>query len=166
MLLRPRTIEDLDGCEALARAVQRSDGYPPYIAGDLRSFLAVPALGAWVATDLDGRVVGHVALLRASSPPVMALASEATHLPIDRLGVVARLLVAAEVRRQGVGRRLLAVAADAARERDLWPVLDVVKQFAGAISLYERCGWECAGEVTVHFDEVTLEELVFIGPSP
>ncbi len=62
---------------------------------------------------------------------------------------------------------LLAVAADAGYARGLRPILDVAAHLDNAIRLYERAGWMCAGQVTVHFDnEAPLEELVYIGPDP
>jgi GNAT superfamily N-acetyltransferase len=165
VLVRPRTADDLDACEEVVLAVQRVDGYPPHLPGDLRSFLFSPAIGAWVA-DVDGQVAGHVALLERSSPEVMELAGEVTGRPVDRMAVVARLAVAPEIRRRGAGRALLTTAADAAIERGLWPVLDVITRFAGAISLYESCGWRRAGNVTLRLGDRHFEELVFVGPSP
>ena len=50
-------------------------------------------LGAWVA-ELDGEVVGHVALHRSSLPVVMGRAREALRAASgDELAVVARLIV-------------------------------------------------------------------------
>jgi ribosomal protein S18 acetylase RimI-like enzyme len=97
----------------------------------------------------------------------MARASEALDLPADRLGVVARLLVAPTARRGGVGRALLEVATHGATERGLWPVLEVAVQLPGAVRLYESSGWTPAGRVTVSFtDGTSLDELVFLGPPP
>ena len=165
VLVRTRNDDDLDRCVEIARSVHRLDGYPPYLPGDLRTFIASPAICAWVA-ELDGRVVGHVALHRHSSLQVMALASAATRQPTDRLGAVARLVVAPEARRRGIGRALLTTAASAAVERGLSPILDVARQFGGAVSLYEHCGWACAGVVAVPLGDAILEELVYIGPTP
>lgn len=166
VLVRRRTDDDLDACEALAREVHRVDGYPPHLPGDdVRNFMLSPAIDAWVA-EVGGRVAGHVALNERSTANVMALASRATGRPEEGLAVVARLAVAPACRRQGAGRALLATATDASLALGRWPVLDVVTQFAGAIALYERCGWRRAGEVTLDLDDVSLRELVFIGPSP
>ena len=163
MLVRPRTDDDLDALERVAEAVQQLDGYPPYLPAGLRSFVAEDAVAAWVV-EVDGQVAGHVALHRRSSRPVMALATEATGRPPERLGVVARLLVRPDLRRRGLGRALLSTAAGAATERGLWPVLDVGVRFAGAIALYERCGWSRAGRVTVAFGDFTFEEFVYLAP--
>jgi GNAT superfamily N-acetyltransferase len=163
MLVRPRTDDDLDALQRVAEAVQEVDGYPPYLPGELRDFVTNHAIAAWVV-EVDGDVAGHVALHRHSSGPVMALAAEATGRPAEDLGVVARLLVHPDVRRRGAGRALLGAAAGGAGERGWWPVLDVGVRFAGAIALYERCGWTRAGRVTVTFSDFTFEEFVYVAP--
>ncbi|MGH2351012.1 MAG: GNAT family N-acetyltransferase [Chloroflexota bacterium] len=165
--LRARTDDDLDACELLARDVHHVDAYPPRFADDLRGFVSAPgALAAWVAA-WDGAIVGHVALQPTSSPAVMALAGEATGRAPERLGVVARLLVAPAHRRKGLGRALLGVAAQAAHDRDRWPILDVATDFDAAIGLYERSGWVRAGRVDVRFrDAEPLAEYVYVGPGP
>jgi GNAT superfamily N-acetyltransferase len=167
VLVRERAEADLPACLALARDVRERDGYPHYLPGDLRQFLVRPdAYGAWVA-ERDGRIAGQVALHPRSSPPVMALASAATGQPAGRLGVIARLLVAQDTRRAGVGRALLERGRHEAATRGLWPVLDVAADLTGAIRLYESCGWIRAGAVTVTFrDGNSLDELVYLGPRP
>ena len=121
---------------------------------------------AWVA-ELDGQIIGHVALRSSSSAAVVAMASEALRLPADRLGVVARLLVSPQHRRHGTGRSLLEVACGHAHARGLWPILDVVTHQQGAIALYDKCGWTRAGQVTSRYgDDVVLDEFVYLGPRP
>ena len=165
--VRERLDADLDDCVQLAHVVHELDRYPMHLPDDLRSFIATAdALAAWVA-DEDGEVIGHVALRPRSSPAVMATASEALGLPADRLGVVARLLVAPGHRRHGLGRSLLEVATGGAHARGLWPILDVVAGREAAIGLYERCGWVRAGQVTVRWgDRPEVDEIVYLGPRP
>lgn len=167
MIVRDRSDADLDACAALAGAVHESDGYPRYLPGDLRSFIASrDAYQAWVA-ERDGRVVGHVALHPRSSGPAVAVAREALGQPPERLGFVARLLVSPDARGTGAGRALLEAATRAAISRGLSPVLDVDTTAAAAIALYERCGWVRAGQVTVRFsDGKELTEFVYVGPRP
>jgi GNAT superfamily N-acetyltransferase len=171
--VRPRTDTDLDACIELARIVQERDGYPPYFPQDIRGFLGAfltppgDVYQAWVAEDV-GEIVGHVALHRRSTDPVLTLASEALHQPVEKLGVVARLFVSPTARHRGVGQMLLDVASGEAVARGLFPVLDVATQFHDAIRLYERRGWVRAGQVTVVFEEegFSLNEAVYLGPVP
>lgn len=154
-------------CENLARSVHRTDGYPPRSADDLRAFItSAGALGAWVA-EVDGIVVGHVALNPSSSPEVIELAREGVGCAADQLAVVARMLVEPSARRRGVGAALLETAADAARRRGRWPILDVASHFAAAIGLYESCGWLPIGTVIVHIpgDDDPLEEIIYCAPA-
>jgi GNAT superfamily N-acetyltransferase len=166
MDVRARTVEDLDALVRLARRVHRHDGYPPRRPGDLRAFVAGDdAVAAWVAV-VSGRIVGHVALHRTSSPEVMALARSATGCAAGELAVVARLLTDPAARRQGVGAALLAVATQGSVARGRRPILDVATHFDAAIALYERAGWERVGTVTVAVPgDEPLDEHVYLGPA-
>jgi GNAT superfamily N-acetyltransferase len=165
--VRIRTESDLAGCVRIAEQVRLLDGYPRYLPTDLGRFIASPeAFAAWVAEEQSG-IVGHVALHRSTSDAVLALAGETLNQPRDRLGVIARLLVAPEARRRGVGRLLLETATQECLRRGLWPILDVVTQHSEAIMLYEQAGWIRAGQVAATFsDGNELEEIVFLGPRP
>jgi GNAT superfamily N-acetyltransferase len=165
VLVRLRTEADEEECLRLAEAVRLADGYPVHVAGSLRDFLvSQDAIRAWVAVRGE-EIVGHVALHRRSSDAVVEFASGQLDWPADRLGVVARLLVAPDARRQGLGRLLLATAEQEALARGLRPVLDVVVTHRMAIQLYEACGWVRAGAVTSRLrDGTELEEIVYFGP--
>jgi GNAT superfamily N-acetyltransferase len=164
VLVRPRTEDDFDECVRIGGVVWRRDGYPAYLGTDMRTFLVTSdSLAAWVAED-DGRVIGHVALHRQTIPAVLDMAGRALARPVDRLGVVARLLVDPDARQRGAGKLLLEAATAEAWARGLWPVLDVCSRFGPAIALYERCGWVRAGSVDLVFGDVEIEELVYLGP--
>jgi GNAT superfamily N-acetyltransferase len=165
MHVRVRAEADLDGCIRLAEKVHETDGYPVYFPDGLRQFIASPdAISSWVVEE-RGEIVGHVALHRRSTDPVMAMATDALGQPCERIGVVARLLVDPELRREGLGRLLLHTAAQDALARDLWPILDVVTKHTGAVGLYESCGWIRAGQVTMKIREgLEFEEVVFLAP--
>jgi GNAT superfamily N-acetyltransferase len=167
VLVRPRTEADVENCVRLTEAVRVADGYPAHVAGSLRDFLVSrDALAVWVAQRGDA-IVGHVSLHSRSADAVVALATERLGHPADRLGVVARLLVAPDARRRGLGRTLLNTAADEARARGLWPILDVATTHRAAIRLYEACGWVRAGVVTAKLrDGAELEEIVYLSPPP
>ena len=161
LTVRPRTDDDLDVLVELAESVRARDGYPGP-GTELRSFLASPdALATWVA-ELDGAVVGHVALHPTSLPVVMERAATVADPPF---GVVARLISSPATRRCGVGRALLDTATAEARRRGLHPILDVVVAYAPAIALYDDAGWTNAGEVTMRFDDgFTLQSFVYVSP--
>lgn len=165
MVIRKRTDSDFDACYQVAQAVHALDGYPVYLPNP-RSFLVnADALCAWVIEE-DEQIVGHVALHRRSFDAVMVTASAALGLAPERLGVVARLFVAPGQRAKGFGRALLATASQAARARGLWPILDVATRYQRAISLYESCGWTCAGPVVFRTpDGVEVDELVCVAPT-
>lgn len=163
-MVRPRVDADLPPCRRMLEAVHEADGYPVNMPEDPVAFLTVAgALGAWVAEHDDG-IVGHVLLRRATSAPVMALASAASARAAEELAVVARLLVAPWARRRGIGGLLLARAAAEAVALGRQPVLDVVKGSEAAIALYERSGWHRAGEVRVTFAGRQFDELVYLAP--
>jgi GNAT superfamily N-acetyltransferase len=166
VLVRPRHDDDLDECVRIAKIVHERDRYPAYLPTGLREFLfGSDALAAWVAED-GGRVIGHVALHRRAIPAVLDLASDALALPVDRLGVVARLLVDPAARRRGAGESLLDVATGGAWARGLQPILDVTSHFASAIALYEGRGWRRVGQVDLVFGDTQITELVYLGPTP
>jgi GNAT superfamily N-acetyltransferase len=155
----------MDECVRLGSVVHERDGYPAYLATDMRTFLmASDAVAAWVA-EHEGRVIGHVALHRRTIPDVMAIASAALDVATDQLGVIARLLVDPKARQMGVGRLLLEAAAREARLRWLRPILDVCSRFGPAIALYERSGWVRAGQVDLVFGDMEIEEIVYLGPA-
>jgi ribosomal protein S18 acetylase RimI-like enzyme len=155
----------MDECVRIAAAVQQTDGYPGRPPLDLRAFLdATDALSAWVA-ECDGGIAGHVAVHRESLPVVMATAAAHLNLEPNELAVVARLIVDPAMRRLGIGRALLEAGAGAARQRGLYPVLDVATHYAAAIALYDSCGWRNAGEVTMVFgDGAELQSYVYVAP--
>jgi len=165
VLIRPREGGDIAACVEVLREVHALDGYPRYLPGDVEAFLIQPdAYACWVA-ELEGVVVGHVALAPTTSPAAMKIASDALGRPEAELGVVARLFVAGRARRTGAGQRLLGTAATAATARGLWPVLDVTTDAAAAIALYERSGWTRVGTATIVFRSGrTLDEHVYLGP--
>ena len=96
----------------------------------------------------------------------MEAAASALQRDVSALAVVARLVVDPAVRRVGIGRALLQVAADAARQRGLHLILDVATRCHGAIALYGDSGWRNVGEVTMVFrDGTELRSYVFVAPA-
>lgn len=167
MRIRQRQADDHPALDLLARRVHQLDGYPVYMPDDdfLAFVVSEQALDGWVAVDQE-QVVGHVALHRRSSPGVVALAASRLGLQASEVGVVARLLVAPEQRRTGLGRRLLGHASDECRRRQLAPILDVVDGTGPAIALYEHAGWRHLGTVSFTLpDGSELTEHVYAAPN-
>lgn len=167
MIIRDRTAGDAAALEAIALETHHHDRYPKYLPDDLRSFIVEPdALGGWVAAD-GTRVVGHAALHRRSAPPVMDVVLAATGLDEDRVALVARLLVAPDARRMGVGRALLERVSTEAVCLGRRLALDVVDEHVSAIALYERCGWLRVGRVDWSLPGGRpLREYVYLAPDP
>jgi GNAT superfamily N-acetyltransferase len=166
VLVRERRAADEPQLLHIAQLVHEQDGYPLYLPdSDCNGFLfGHDTLGAWVAEE-DNTVVGQVALHPCSSAPVMELAADALGQPVDRLGVIARLLVHPDRRGLGAGAELLTRAAREAVSLNLWPILDVVRELVPAVRLYERQGWLRLGSVSVTFrDTVTIEEFIYVAP--
>jgi len=163
--VRPRRASDAGACLAMARQSRMADGYPPRGPIDLATFLSPPQqLAAWVA-DADGAVVGHVSLHRTGAAVTVAAAARYLGVAPGDVAVVARLMVGPGARRSGAGRRLLDTAAAEARRRGLHPVLDVATELEAAVALYERAGWERAGEVTIRLKtEPDLDCYVYVAP--
>ncbi len=167
MDIRPRRDSDVEALLDMAQLVKRLDGYPPRGPLDLASFLSPPQqLAAWVAED-GGVAVGHVALHRTGARATVRLAARHAGREPRQLAVVARVVVSPTARRAGVGRALLDVAVGDAHGRGLHPILDVATHLRGAVSLYESCGWDRAGEVTLDVEgEPGLQCYVYVGPAP
>ena len=165
VIIRRRSSADGAALEAMALAVHHLDGYPMYLPDDLRSFIVdEDALAAWVATT-DGEVLGHIALHRSSAQQVMELVLSTTGMQEDSIAVVARLLVAPDVRGRGIGRALLEKGTREAARLGRRAVLDVVESHRAAIALYERCGWTRVGRVEWALPgDRKLREFVYLSP--
>lgn len=134
------------------KQTHENDGYPRYWPSRPERFLAPDQeIYAWVA-DIDGVLVGHVALHDALNHPTLPAAQRATGLPADRLAVVARLMVSPSAQGRGVGRELLAAAVGHARRENRRPVLDVVQESTAAIAFYENAGWTRLEPLTLELD--------------
>ncbi|MEA2422314.1 MAG: hypothetical protein QOF55_1413 [Thermoleophilaceae bacterium] len=122
--IRTRSGDDIEQCARLLRSLDRADRYPLIWPGDLEAWLMPERLvGAWVA-ELDGAVVGHVALRRAGGHSVLT-----------------RLWVAPSARRRGLGSALCDAACARAAELSLQPSLEVAAGRTAAIALYRSRGW-------------------------
>ncbi len=167
MIIRPKTDADAGELLALALEVHRRDGYPRYLPDDLAAFIAPSTQHfGWVA-EAEGRIVGHVGLHQAAGNPTLPAAQRATGLGPDRLAVLARLLVASNVRRRGVAQQLIAVVLQHALAQDRRVVLDVVKEADAVIRLYEGLGWTRLEDVQLPLRGGQVLDLwVYLSPIP
>lgn len=145
--IRPRRDEDLDELARILVEVHRQDGYPVEGVDDPYAWLRLESpLGAWVA-ELDGKVVGHVALSEPSphddAPRIWA---EQTGKSVDRTAVLGRLFLAPTARGHAIGSRLTRTASDTATQLGRTAVLDVMHKDSAAIRLYEQLAWSRIGE--------------------
>lgn len=149
-VIRRREARDLDETARVLTAVHKSDGYPVEGVEDPQGWLSPGRfLAAWVA-ELDGHVVGHVAVNSPQSGDEVArLWSEKSGANSSQVAVLARLFVASDARKGSAGKRLVDAAVSYARANNLRLVLEVLTKDAAAIRLYERLGWQRFGE-TVH----------------
>jgi GNAT superfamily N-acetyltransferase len=148
LLVRPRHREDLPVLADVLSAQQAHTGYPQRwpLPWPVEQFLTRQhELGAWVA-ELDGRVVGHVAVTGAEPSDEAEGWSRATGRSLDELATVAVLFVDHTVTGRGVGGALLTAAVEHIRSLGRVPVLDVVQESPDAVRLYERHGWQVVGE--------------------
>jgi ribosomal protein S18 acetylase RimI-like enzyme len=83
----------------------------------------------------------------------------------EHTGTIVSMWVAPEVRRKGVGRRLLESAEQWAREnRMIRLMLDVTEKNDPAIALYRACGFDFTGESQPYPNDPILRELFMMKP--
>lgn len=137
-VIRPRAEADVPGGVAALRTTHDVHGYPSVWPHDPGRWLTSDGgdVRAWVA-DVEGTVVGHVAVQPADDPTGTATMSS--------LAVV-RLFVVPTAVGRGIGSALMATAVDFIRTDGSLPVLTVVDSGDAAMRLYERTGWRRVSE--------------------
>ena len=129
VMIRPRGEGDIDALCEVVREVHRLDGYPVVLQDNVREFvLSANCLAAWIS-EIEGCIVGHIALHTVWSDEVAELASHSLGQSRQALASISRLFVAASARGLGLGECLLNVAMNEAHVRGLSPVLDVVTTY-------------------------------------
>lgn len=145
---RPRVADDLPALAAVLSDQQPHTGYPQRwpLPWPVEQFIERRhELGAWVA-EVEGRVVGHVAVTGVQPSAEATGWSRATGRPLEELASVAVLFVDHTMAGRGVGSTLLGTAVDHIRGLGRVPVLDVVQESPQAVRLYERHGWQVVGQ--------------------
>lgn len=142
--LRRRRDDDLPVLARLLEEQQPTTEYPlrwplPF---PVRDFLVRPGEeAAWVA-ELDGEVVGHVAVATAVGVVAEAFLEAVGTV---RFSTVSVLFVGLPATGHGVGGALLGHAAAYIRGTGRLPVLDVVSTHRRVVDLYLRHGWREVG---------------------
>lgn len=143
LVIRARRDSDLPALTDLLGRQQAETRYPfvwPF-PRPIEEFLKRPTeLRAWVA-ELDGAVVGHVALESVEDDPIGRSWAKAHQAAIGELRCVSVFFADVSRSGQGIGSRLLATASYAALAEG-YPVLDVVAAHTTPIELYLRRGWQ------------------------
>lgn len=143
-IVRERVERDLRGAADALVDVHGTDGYPVEGVADPLAWLTDPhLLRAWVV-ELEGRIVGHVAV----SEPQSGDAAAAMWPGVGEVVVLGRLFVVASARGRGLGEQLVDHATAYGRERGQRLVLDVMTKDDAAIALYRRLGWQRLGATT------------------
>ncbi|QQM42731.1 GNAT family N-acetyltransferase [Streptomyces liliifuscus] len=147
-IIRPR--RDLDIPEAAAALVEvhATDGYPVEGVDHPEVWLTPPGLiQAWIA-ELEGSVVGHVAVSRSNGEEAVSLWLKHGQGIEEKTAVMARLFVIRGARKSAIGERLVRAATEYAEQKGTRLVLDVMAKDTAAIRLYERLGWQKLGLTT------------------
>ncbi len=151
-------------CVAMLREVHDADRYPALWPADPARWLAGrDPLGAWVAEDDGGGLVGHLSLHATDASHLRRQWLDALAVPPERLAVVSRFFVSPRARGRGVGGALMRRAEEHAAAAKLHLVLDVAAHNVTAIAFYERRGWRRVGtaKLALSAEPWTLDLVVF-----
>jgi GNAT superfamily N-acetyltransferase len=146
VVIRERRSDDIPALAIVLAEQQAATHYPVRwpLPIPVEDFLVRPGEErAWVA-ELDGRVVGHVAVhAPAGEMREHYVASAGT----EEVAELAVLFVGSDVIGTGVGGRLHDTAVDWIVASGRQPVLDVIPVHDRAVEVYRHRGWTVIGEV-------------------
>ncbi|MDQ0600578.1 ribosomal protein S18 acetylase RimI-like enzyme [Streptomyces canus] len=166
--LTVRPFEEVDLGEAASALVEvhSTDGYPVEGVEQPEAWLrSDDVIAAWVA-ELDGSVVGHVAIMRPRGEDAVSLWMQESGDSEDQIAVLARLFVVKAARKHAAGERLMRAAMSYGNEHGIRLVLDVMTKDSAAIRLYERLGWREIGRAPHHYgDGQSIDAVCYVAPS-
>lgn len=144
LLTRPRRDDDVPALVDILVGQQAETRYPFHWSPDRspEDFLCrAGELEAWVA-ELDGSVVGHVAIQSVGEDDELATVWATAHgASIAALRCISVLFSDRRLARRGIGSALLERATRQALAAGGAPVLDVVAKHLEARHLYLKRGW-------------------------
>ena len=164
--IRPTIPADLDALADVLVEVHAADGYPVEGVDDPRAWLSLSdPVGQWTAL-VDGRPVGHVAIVplpKESEAPDLLRALE--YGAIGPVGVLVRLFVAPAARGASIGHELMEVAERQARALGLGLTMEVMEKDQDALRLYERRGWRRIGTFEHFYDrDLSVRAVALVAP--
>ena len=144
--IRERRSDDISTLAVVLAEQQAATQYPVRwpLPISVEDFLVRPGEErAWVA-EVDGRVVGHVAVY---APAGEMREHYVACVGTEDLAELAVLFVGSDVIGTGVGGRLHDTAVDWIVASGRQPVLDVIPVHDRAVEVYRHRGWTVIGEV-------------------
>uniref|UniRef100_A0AAU2A6F7 GNAT family N-acetyltransferase n=1 Tax=Streptomyces sp. NBC_00093 TaxID=2975649 RepID=A0AAU2A6F7_9ACTN len=163
--IRPYENTDLPGAAAALTDVHATDGYPVEGVAHPEAWLySDDVLASWIA-EADGRIVGHVAVMRPRGEDAVTLWASQSGDDEQHIAVLARLFVVRDARKLALGERLVRTATHYALRHNRRLVLDVMTKDTAAIRLYERLGWLRTGEATHRYgDGQQIQAICYAAP--
>lgn len=162
-----RPFEDADSADAASALVEvhSTDGYPVEGVEHPEAWLrSADVIAAWVS-ELDGNVVGHVAIMRPHGEDAVSMWMQQSGDTEDQIAVLARLFVVKAARKHAAGEQLMKAAMSYGRKYGLRLVLDVMTKDAAAIRLYERLGWREIGRAPHHYGSgKSIDAVCYVAP--
>jgi GNAT superfamily N-acetyltransferase len=169
VLIRARRDADLPPLVDILARQQAETQYPfqwPPDGGP-EHFLRRPSeIEAWVA-ELDGNVVGHVAIQSVADDELGHMWAVAHGVRLTELRCISVLFADRRLVRRGIGSALLARATERALADGGAPVLDVVAGHLDVVRLYLSRGWHEVGRFRPEWLPLSQEPVrVMILPLP
>ncbi|WP_217243292.1 GNAT family N-acetyltransferase [Streptomyces sp. AC555_RSS877] len=164
-VVRPFEDADLAGAAAALTEVHATDGYPVEGVQRPEAWLrSADVMAAWVG-ELDGAIVGHVAVMRPHGEDAVSMWVRQSGEREDRIAVLARLFVVKAARKHALGESLTQAAMSYGREHGLRLVLDVMTKDTAAMRLYERLGWQEIGRTSHRYgDGQSIDAVCYAAP--
>ncbi len=164
-VIRPFEPTDLPGAAAALAEVHATDGYPVEGVAHPEAWLRSDhVLASWVAA-VGGDIVGHVAVMRPNGEAAVSLCAERCGVEERHIGVLARLFVVRQARKQALGERLVRTAMAYGVRHGRRLVLDVLVKDTAAIRLYDRLGWLRTGRAEHRFGAGRhMEAICYVAP--